>query len=322
MGGDEDSSFDAGGSFAMSGYITAVLVLLVSGQIGLRCRHGMQQKPPLIFLSILAVSCLLRLTWYFCKAGGVDPYGSVGSKSDVALRTVNRFALLTLFTAYSAYTVAWAEALEPFSRPMLHYRSKPVSNAVLCVIFNVVLYAISIGLIIATESDTHKMSRKFYDADVSMIAVTTLLLSLAFIYYGTRLRSRLLSVSKPPPLVRSAARKILVSTCFCGMFFSLRCVMFLWRPLTGSNTIVDAEVDKFFYPFCFYLLPDFVPSVVMVALMFPDARTARGTGTPAGRSLLEGDDSTEVDDDDDRFRHVERGSSLNFESSPREQVRM
>lgn len=50
-------------------------------------------KPPLVFLSLLALSLTLRALWFFLRAGHLG--------AEVGMRVLNRGSLLIFFSAYS-----------------------------------------------------------------------------------------------------------------------------------------------------------------------------------------------------------------------------
>jgi len=62
--------------------------------------------------------------------------------------------------------------------------------------------------------------------------------------------------------------------------------MFLWRPLTGDSCIINGTIDDIMYPWFFYVLPDVVPALGMIAMMVPTAPPKTVTMIEAQQSAV------------------------------------
>lgn len=147
------SSFQLTSTYAIASYITATTMVVVVGQLLWRRQLGLLQRPPLLFFSTTAVSLALRTAWLIARAGAV-----YDAWSSLYVQLLNRAALLTLFTAYSAYTLTWKRALTPFQTGAMHKRRRTANvftDTVAFVTANSVLYVLTVALIAVQASDSH-----------------------------------------------------------------------------------------------------------------------------------------------------------------------
>ena len=98
-----------------------------------------------------------------------------------------------------------------------------------------------------------KVYTSIYETQTVVIAVFFSLLSLGFLYVGYN------------GGFSSSRLNVLVWTCI--LLYQLRGVLFLVRPITGYK--FTGLLGKILYPWFFYVIPEVIPSTVLVLFMRP-----------------------------------------------------
>lgn len=280
---DDEHTFDGGSSFAVSSYFVIALMVVVSAVLYRRVKAPTTQKAPNVFLALLLAALAVRAMWLLLRAGGVDADGA----SDVALRVANRVCMLLSFSAYSGYVLQWVLAVAPLQRAsegvVVSCSREKVTYAGAAVIGNALVWGISLVFVIAgiVASEEGESGNHWYNVDIVLIGVVALVLVAVFARYGWTLHRRLTEMrarsrGKAQSMravahtdaLEAARRKVAIATCACTVFWTIRAVMFLWRPLGGSPRFVEPW-DAVLYPWCFYTWPEVVPGLTMVLLLVP-----------------------------------------------------
>jgi len=215
-----------------------------------------------VFRTCMTVFAATRIVWF-----GVLGFYPVDSlRYEVVTFLLNRTALLAYFTAFTLIVFYWAERFHK-----RYYDTTVFMPGVgkMFIGVNACVYVFQIIIVVLyLESNEVKESNPIYELNILADALLSGLVSITFFIYGWLQFCKLTSSdeSTEVELRRSELHKIMLITLVFTACFTLRVIMFLYRPLT----------NKYLNIYLFYSLAYFVPEISPTVLQVYLSETVMG----------------------------------------------
>eukprot|EP01119_Soliformovum_irregulare_P002555 TRINITY_DN12802_c0_g1_i1.p1 TRINITY_DN12802_c0_g1~~TRINITY_DN12802_c0_g1_i1.p1 ORF type:complete len:301 (-),score=38.20 TRINITY_DN12802_c0_g1_i1:113-1015(-) len=212
-------------------------------------RTGLAANVRRVFRGYILTFAIVRMTWIGMRIW----YGS-----DNYTFGLNRFGAITYLTAFTLIIFYWAEG---FHKNYYETRSFLPRLGIAFVIFNVLLYLFQGAIIVyllASKSQV-KEGNRWYDSTIITDVVLSALMSIGFFIYGWLLFF-ITKNSEDGAIVgrdRELFRILIITLVFTACF-SVRVVVFAYRPISGHFL-----PDILFY-FAGYFVPDTIPSILQI----------------------------------------------------------
>jgi len=180
---------------------------------------------------------------------------------DIITFLLNRSAFGFLFTAFTLVVFYWAENVHKS-----YYESFSFLPTLgVCFLFtNVLVWIFQVVIVVLfaiTEKEVVWEGNTLYDSSILIDIAVSFLISLGFLFYGTRLSiTKFRADNNDPTRMREAIKIIFTAICFT-LCFLLRVSMFSYRFITNAFL-----PDVLFVTLAYYL-PELIPSVLQIYIV-------------------------------------------------------
>eukprot|EP00467_Chlorarachnion_reptans_P006320 CAMPEP_0114510484 /NCGR_PEP_ID=MMETSP0109-20121206/13821_1 /TAXON_ID=29199 /ORGANISM="Chlorarachnion reptans, Strain CCCM449" /LENGTH=276 /DNA_ID=CAMNT_0001689813 /DNA_START=496 /DNA_END=1329 /DNA_ORIENTATION=+ len=193
---------------------------------------------------------------------------------------INRLALLLFFSGFTIYLQSWIVFLYatwPGSGTRLHTRRKLIYsvNGALNAVVWIIVFALSIAYFWGGRGsdDVSHSCDKCYYAGILLIAFTCFVLAAGYLLFGLTLYCSLQKIVNHSNgkcvEMRRAMRKVLFVGIVCTVFFALRCIFWMWEPVTGNYSPEGT------YPWLFYTVVELVPMLSLLITIAPTQKKSK-----------------------------------------------
>jgi hypothetical protein len=256
--------------FGASALLAGAVVVLQTGVLAFHVRGSGAARPQVLATFVLLyISAVLRGVWFSLRASDRD---------GVPEHFVNRFSVLLFFSGFSMYLQTWVRFVGATSGRLggggrasevatTLRRACPAFTSSKAWLWNLGLngvnWAVVFSLSFASEFGGCKPCKNW---GYIVLSVECFLLSVGFLFFGSRMYGRLRDPGRRNARIRLIARKVLAVLCVCCVCFGVRSVFWLWEPISGKYSPEGT------YPFMHYTVTGLVPSVVLFGVMAPAGR--------------------------------------------------
>ena len=228
--------------------------------------------------TFISLAFLVRTLW--CLVKYLD---STFDATELQERIWNRFALCLLLSSFSLVLVRWLITLN-------QRWENAIKRCFYLVIF--VLFVLFLSLaFVPTMTDVSNI----------LLSFLFLALSFAFVYVGRLLRSRTAGFV-PSKLVQDTSKWNLWASGICTVVFAIRFVAFLYWPLSGNKGFRPKILQRWYYPWAYYVFPETVNGLTILFLLHQNSRKRAPSVSKLLNNSWEGaSHSMDMNDEVDHF---------------------
>jgi hypothetical protein len=105
-------------------------------------------------------------------------------------------------------------------------------------------------------------------AENILISFIFLLMSIMFTWTGMTIRNRLNKFAQSN-VVRINSKRICITSNTCTILFLIRCFAYVYWPLSNYKGFHDKTIQRWYYPWLYYTIPESVNGICILYLMLP-----------------------------------------------------
>ena len=201
---------------------------------------------PSVNAMLLTAAFLIRSIW--CLGRAYDP--TFNSAQSLSERLWNKLVLYLLFMSFGLILLKWIISLRQDGMPF----AKRIFGAISIALFAEMLFmAIFQGGSLAENI---------------LISFVFLIMSIMFTGVGLTIRKRLNKFAQST-VVRTNSRRICITSNTCTILFLVRCFAYVYWPLSGYQGFKNRTVQRWYYPWLYYTIPESVNGLCVLYLMLP-----------------------------------------------------
>ena len=206
---------------------------------------------PSVNAMLLTTAFLIRSLWCFGRA--YDP--TFNSEQSLPERLWNKLVLYLLFMSFGLILLKWIISLRQDGMPFAKRTFGVISIALFVeMLFMAIFHGGSL-------------------AENILISFVFLIMSIMFTGIGLTVRRRLNKFAQST-VVRTNSRRICITSNTCTILFLVRCFAYVYWPLSGYQGFKNRTVQRWYYPWLYYTIPESVNGLCVLYLMLPVSNTA------------------------------------------------